>query len=301
MASGTWHQHAGRDIKFGIYRSTMARSRSARSRMFFFSAPRYDSCRFPFRRRVLKAAGAGALMAFLPGLACSQAWKEIDALRSGLDGTAVANEGLQLSLPLVAEDGSSVPLGVTWSGPGDLRVKRLELYAPRNPAPQIAVFEFAPEASPLNLATRIRLSESQTVVAVATTEDGTIHVAERDVRVTTSGCVPPAKSDPAAEMKARVRLPKASKAGTPVEILTMISHPMITGLTADASGQMPQKRIIERFEATLDGQPVLRAEIHRSLAANPYLKFEFTPSHGGEMRFVWQEDTGRETVVTEAL
>lgn len=234
-------------------------------------------------------------------MAHGQAWKEIEELRSRLEGAAVANEGLQLSLPLVAEDGSSVPLGVTWAGPRDVRLKRLELYAPRNPAPQIAVFEFAPEVSPLNLATRIRLSESQTVVAVATAENGKVYVGERDVRVTTSGCVPPAKSDPAAEMKARVRIPKAWKAGTPGEILTMISHPMITGLTADASGHMPQKRIVERFEATLDGQPVLSAEFHRSLAANPYLKFEFTPSRGGEMRFLWQEDTGRQTVVTEAI
>src|SRR5690606_16345202 len=108
-------------------------------------------------------------------------------------------------------------------------------------------------------------------------------------------------SDPASEMQGRIRLPKSLKAGEAAEVVTMISHPMITGLQPDASGEKPAPRIIERFEASLDDRPVARATFFRSLAANPYLKFDITPQQGGEMRFQWLEDTGRKTELTQAV
>lgn len=265
------------------------------------SYPTQDPVSSIERRRVLRLAGAPLLAGLIPAVSRAQSWQEIEEIRKSVEGASISNEGLQLTLPLVAEDGSSVPLGVSAAGMGSVRFERLELFAPRNPTPRIAVFELAPEVGQLNLTTRIRLSESQTVVAVAHADDGRAYVAERAVRVTTSGCIAPARSDPAAEMKARVRMPKLLKSGEPGEVLTMISHPMITGLNADASGQTPAMRIIERFEATLDGRPVITADFFRSLAANPYLKFDFFPSRAGEMRFRWKEDTGREAVLVESV
>lgn len=241
------------------------------------------------------------LSALAPTLARAQAWQQVEAVKKSVGNARVTSDGLQLTLPLVAEDGSSVPLKASAEGMGTSRITRLEIFAPNNPTPQVAVFELSAEIGQLNLSTRIRLSESQTVVAVAHVDDGRIIVAERAVRVTTSGCIAPAQSDPAAEMKARVRLPKAWKPGTPNEILTMISHPMVTGLTADASGNTPSTRIIEHFQATLDGKPVISAKFFRSLAANPYLKFDMAPSQPGEMRFEWKEDTGRSAEVTETI
>lgn len=239
------------------------------------------------------------LSALVPTLARAQAWQQVEAARKSVGNAPVTSDGLQLSLPLVAEDGSSVPLKVSAEGIGASRITRLEIFAPNNPTPQIAAFELGAEIGRLNLSTRIRLSESQTVVAVAHADDGRVYVAERAVRVTTSGCIAPAQSDPAAEMKARVRLPKAWKPGKAEEVLTMISHPMVTGLTADASGNTPHTRIIGHFQATLDGRPVISATFFRSLAANPYLKFDMTPSQAGEMKFEWKEDTGRTAEITE--
>lgn len=249
------------------------------------------------RRRVLQTAGAGMLALFTPVWVQAATWRKVEPVLKSVGDASVSENGLELILPLVAEDGSSVPLTVK----GAAQIKKLEIFAPGNPTPEVAVFEFGPEIPTLNLATRIRLSDSQTVVAVAHGADGSVYVAERAVRVTTSGCVAPARSDPASEMQGRIRLPKSLKAGDAAEVVTMISHPMITGLQPDASGEKPAPRIIERFEASLDDRPVVRATFFRSLAANPYLKFDIAPQQGGEMRFQWLEDTGRKTELTQSV
>ena len=254
------------------------------------------------RRQMLGLVGVGMLGLLMPKLAsAAPVWRQLEAAVRSIGDATVEASGLELTLPLVAEDGSSVPLTVASTGLKSGRIHRLEIFAPANPTPEVAVFEFGPEIKHLNLSMRIRLSESQSVIAVAHTEDGRAIVAERAVRVTVSGCVAPAKSDPAAEMNARVRVPKAWPNGQSGEVLTMISHPMITGLAADASGQTPPARIIESFQTTLNGQPVLKARYFRSLAANPYLKFELAPNQEGELQFEWVEDTGKTVEVSEKL
>jgi len=262
----------------------------------------FEASSFTARRKLLRLAGFGTASLLLPSFVRAQVWRQSPAIIDSVGDIPVSEGGLELTLPLVAEDGSSVPLTVNSDAlKGGDRIKKLEIFAPGNPTPQVAVFEFGPEIDKVNLATRIRLSESQTVVAVAHTDQGNIHVAERAVRVTTSGCIAPAQSDPSNEMNARVRIPRNWKAGTPAEVLTMISHPMTTGLAQDASGNTPSMRIIDQFEASLDGRPLVSARFFRSLAANPYLKFDVTPTREGELQFQWTEDTGRAVEHTEAV
>ncbi len=254
------------------------------------------------RRRILGAAGAGLAGLMLPTWAvAASVWRQLEAAVSSVGEAPVLEKGLELTLPLVAEDGSSVPLTINANGLKGVQIDRLEIYAPANPTAEVAIFEFGPGMGTVNLATRIRLSESQTVVAIAHTNDGRAIVAERAVRVTVSGCIAPAKSDPAAEMKARVRVPKKWSADSAGEVLTMISHPMITGLAADETGHKPATRVIESFEVSLNGQSVLTAKYFRSLAANPYLKFEFAPSEEGELHFKWVEDTGKAVELNEMV
>ncbi|WP_158238540.1 thiosulfate oxidation carrier protein SoxY [Pollutimonas subterranea] len=253
-----------------------------------------ETNRFITRRRVMQCALAGVATLCLPQLATAQTWQGIAAIRDRVGDAQLSNETLLVTLPLVAEDGSAVPLTIKSSlnsnGPS---IRRLAIFAPGNPTPQVAEFEFGLEIETLNLTTRIRLSESQTVIAVAHTDDGRVLIAERDVRVTTSGCIAPGQPDSANEMKARVRVPKTWKQGNTGEVLTMITHPMTTGLAADATGSTPPQRIIKTFNATLDHRPLIRATYHRSLSMNPYLRFDVTPRESGELRFKWTEDTGR--------
>src|SRR5690606_9588055 len=120
------------------------------------------------RRRLLKAAGAGLVGWLAPNAASAQVWKQVEAIRQIAGTAAVVNDGLDMSLPLVAEDGSSVPVTIqTRSDAGMGRIVKLDLFAPKNPTAEIAAFEFTGGLEALKLSTRIRLSESQTVVALA--------------------------------------------------------------------------------------------------------------------------------------
>lgn len=238
-------------------------------------------------------------VSLVPAAASATSWQKMPAVLNAIGDATVSPQGIELSLPLVAEDGSSVPLAV--KAAHGSRITRLSLFATGNPTPEVAVFEFGPEISTLNLSTRVRLSDSQTVVAVAHTEDGRVLLAQRDVRVTVSGCIAPGKPDAGNEMKTRVRIPDTWKPGSAEEIVTMITHPMTTGLAQDAAGNTPPQRIIDRFEITLDGRPLLSSTFFRSLAANPYLRVDVAPRQAGVLRFKWTEDTGKAVEETQAL
>lgn len=252
--------------------------------------------RFHRREALLLGASGAAWLAF-SGSAFAQVWERFDPARKLIGEAKPSTNGVALDLPLVSEDGSSVQLTVNVDRPmldGD-SVQAIHLFATRNPSPEIASFEFTPRAGRANVMTRVRLNESQAVIAVARTSKGEVLVASRDVRVTQSGCLVRADTyESAAEMQPRVRVPAKAAAGAPVEILTLINHSMETGLREGPDGKILPQRIVRSFEATLDGEPFFKAALHRSLAANPYLRFFVAPGAGAtKLAFRWTEDTGR--------
>jgi sulfur-oxidizing protein SoxY len=259
----------------------------------------HNTIRFSRREAMLFGASGLAFVALSKGAwaqAAMQAWERLGAARKIVGDAQPLSDGLILELPLISEDGSSVPLTVRAQSPmtDDCFIQSIHLFATRNPSPEIAEFEFSPQMGLAQIGTRIRLSETQTVIAVARTNKNAVLTAAREVRITTSGCLVRADSDDSAqEMQARVRVPAKVQAGVPAEVLTLINHPMETGLREDGNGKVLPQRIIRSFDATLDDKPVLKARLHRSLAANPYLRFYVAPKASGEIVFKWIEDTGR--------
>lgn len=251
-----------------------------------------------WQRGRLGLMGLAMAMLLLPAQAVlAQEWQKVEAVQQWVAGAEVIEHDLQIDLPLVAEDGSSVNLGVSIPPVPDDPIVAMAIFAPGNPTAEVASFELGAALNPVRLATRLRLSESQTVVVTARTKSGKVLLSERAVRVTTSGCLAPAGgSAENQEMLARVRLPRQVGAGRSGEVLTLISHPMYTGLAQSNTGDTPPLRIIESLVAELDGEPLLQARFYRSLAANPYLRFHITPEQGGELTFTWTETGGRQTV-----
>ena len=248
------------------------------------------------RREALLLGASGLALVALTTSAWAQAWERLEAARKVVGDAKPQTDGLVLELPLVSEDGSTVPLTVRAESPmtDDSYIQSIHLFATRNPSPEIAEFEFTPLAGIAQVATRVRLNETQTVIAVARTNKGVVLTASREVRITVSGCFSRADTyETSQEMQARVRLPEKAQAGKPAEVLTLINHPMETGLREGADGKVLPQRIIETFETTIDGVPVLKATLHRSLSANPYLRFYVAPKASGKIAFKWTEDTGR--------
>lgn len=130
-------------------------------------------------RRETLTLGAGAL-AYPPSRALAAGEKEIAAFTGGVEP---GREGIVLDIPHLAENGNAVP--VTVDAPGAESIMVLAL---GNPNPQVATFHFGPRAGSCAVSTRIRLAESQGVVAVAKMADGSFVQAARSVNVTIGGC-----------------------------------------------------------------------------------------------------------------
>lgn len=134
-----------------------------------------------FSRRETMALGLGAaVMTVLPFRANAAAEDAIAAFTGGAD---VADSGITLTAPEIAENGNTVPVEVSAEG-----ATSIMLLAMGNPTPGVATFNFGPAAGGQSASTRIRLAGTQDVVAVAKMADGSFAKAQSTVKVTIGGC-----------------------------------------------------------------------------------------------------------------
>ena len=67
-------------------------------------------------------------------------------------------------------------------------VASIHLFDQKNPQPYIAVFHLGPRAGAARVSTRIRLADSQRVIAIARLSDGSFWSDSADVIVTLAAC-----------------------------------------------------------------------------------------------------------------
>ena len=93
-------------------------------------------------------------------------------------------------MPNFAYDGSRVPFSIEVKSPMTETnyVRIVHILSEHNPFPQIATFHFTPQSGKAFARTRIRLSKSQNVIAVAELNDGSIFSARKWIKVTLNGC-----------------------------------------------------------------------------------------------------------------
>ena len=133
------------------------------------------------RREVLVlGVGAAALTLTLPAWAATETE---DAVAAYTGGAELLEGGVTLTAPEIAENGNTVPISVSAEGADEVVV-----FAAGNPNPGVATFKFGPLAGSHEASTRIRLAQTQDVVAIAKMPDGTFHRAAREVKVTIGGC-----------------------------------------------------------------------------------------------------------------
>jgi sulfur-oxidizing protein SoxZ len=82
------------------------------------------------------------------------------------------------------------------------------------------------------------------------------------------------------------------KADQIIEVKTLISHPMETGLRKTPDGLNIPRKIINRFECIYLGQTVFLAELQPAVSADPYISFFVRARQSGKLEFVWTDDDG---------
>jgi sulfur-oxidizing protein SoxY len=148
------------------------------------------------RRRFLLAAGGAAagfglasVLQVTPARATPAAMQE--AIRKVV-GPARVNMGkVKLDVPPLVENGNAVPLAVSVESPmteAD-HVRAIHVFTEKNPQPDVVSFRLGPRAGRASVATRIRLADTQTVVAICELSDGSFWSGSADVVVTLAACL----------------------------------------------------------------------------------------------------------------
>ena len=137
----------------------------------------------------MKLSRRQALMAGFGGIAAATLSNPVFAatvqeLTAGFAGDQTPGTGnITLTAPEIAENGNTVPIEV--EAPGAVAIM---LLAAGNPEPAVCTFAFGPAAGRQMAATRIRLAETQDVIALAKMEDGSIIQTSATIKVTIGGC-----------------------------------------------------------------------------------------------------------------
>jgi sulfur-oxidizing protein SoxY len=154
-----------------------------------------DGMIYGTRRRFLRDAAALAGTTGLALVLVRPATATPETMRAAIEkvtGTAPVQKGkVKLEVPPLIENGNAVPLTISCDSPMTAadHVKAIHVFTEKNPQPNVVTFHLAPRAGRAKVATRIRLADTQTVVAIAQMSDGSFWSDEVDVVVTLPACL----------------------------------------------------------------------------------------------------------------
>jgi sulfur-oxidizing protein SoxY len=117
------------------------------------------------------------------------AYKE--ALRKVVGDSLIRRGRVKLQLPPLIDNGNSVPLSVAVESPMTAadHVKAIHVLTEKNPLPDVVSVHLGPRAGRAGISTRVRLADSQTVLAIAQLSDGSFWSDSAEVVVTLSACL----------------------------------------------------------------------------------------------------------------
>ena len=142
------------------------------------------------RRQFLAAAGGvGFALAVRPAEATPASMKQ--AMRQVVGEASVKRGKIKLDLPPLVENGNSVAMGVTVDSPMTAKdhVKAIHVFTEKNPQPNIISVQLGPRAGKAEIQTRVRLADTQSVLAICEMSDGSFWSDTVDVIITLGACL----------------------------------------------------------------------------------------------------------------
>ena len=146
------------------------------------------------RRQFLGLAGGAAAFGAVPTVTLRPAEATpamlATAIRNVVGGAVVRTGKVKLDVPPLVENGNTVPMTVSVASPmtADDHVKSIHVLNEKNPQPNIGNFQLGPRSGRAQISTRIRLADTQKIVAIAQLSDGSFWSASVDVVVTLAAC-----------------------------------------------------------------------------------------------------------------
>lgn len=235
----------------------------------------------------LSRAAEGGLPAPAAHTDSSPEWEHLRAKLFGTRPIDVSRSRVQLSVPLRAAYGASVPVKIVSQQPQlpELYVKKMVLLVDKNPSPVAAVIELTPLVGQADFETRLRVDEYSHIRVIAEMSNGELHMDSRYVKVS-GGCSAPPNRDQLHNIgKTVLKLPAGFHLNAPTAADVQVVHPNDTGFELNHVTVMYiPPHFVRSIKVTYGGEKVFDAELDFSISENPALRFNFVPRAEGQLK-----------------
>lgn len=142
------------------------------------------------RDAVRWSALAAAAMAVGPQLARADVAAVEAEIKKLYADKKLGSGRVKIDVPQIAENGLVVPINIEVESPMTEKdyVKAVHVYADGNPLPGIVSFAFTPACGKAAASSRMRLAQTQNIIAIAEMSDGSLFTSKTEVKVTIGGC-----------------------------------------------------------------------------------------------------------------
>jgi sulfur-oxidizing protein SoxY len=134
-------------------------------------------------------AGTGAILIVRPAQATPASMAA--AIRQVAGDAPIKPGKIKLNIPPLVENGNAVAITVSVDSPMTAadNVKSIHVFTEKNPQPNVISTKLGPRAGKAEISTRIRLADTQQVVAICELSDGSFWSDKVDVILTLSACL----------------------------------------------------------------------------------------------------------------
>jgi sulfur-oxidizing protein SoxY len=134
-------------------------------------------------------AGAGAILVVRPAQATPASMAA--AIHQVAGEAAIKPGKIKLNIPPLVENGNAVAITVSVDSPMTAtdHVKSIHVVTEKNPQPNVISTKLGPRAGKAEISTRIRLADTQQIVAICELSDGSFWSDKVDVILTLSACL----------------------------------------------------------------------------------------------------------------
>jgi sulfur-oxidizing protein SoxY len=149
----------------------------------------------PTRRAMLIGAAGVTTLGAVPFLSVRRAVATPDMMKAAIHrviGESPVSKGkVTLDIPPLVENGNTIAMSVAVDSPMTATnyVKAIHVFNEKNPQPDIISVHLSPRAGKAAFSTRIRLADTQSVVAIAEMSDGSLWSDTVEVIVTIAACL----------------------------------------------------------------------------------------------------------------
>jgi sulfur-oxidizing protein SoxY len=133
--------------------------------------------------------GIGLALTTMPASATPESMR--GAIRKVIGESSAKKGKVKIDLPPLIENGNAVALTVSAESPMTAadHVKAIHVFTEKNPQPNVMSIQLGPRTGRASISTRIRLADSQKVIAIAQMSDGSFWSDEVEVIVTLAACL----------------------------------------------------------------------------------------------------------------